>query len=244
MSRGDMMWCCYWRKQIMYRALLFLPLIALVLSGCSLRMEQEVRAIEDKFEEEYIDTRSELNDIHKANSIRYVSAEKKVILQAALASLLELGFHINNQSVELGVLSGTADKSAAFLDSEILREDQKYRDKLISIIYQEYSGCCVGLQGETIAKLTASAINRMLSSISVNVMVIERESDSQVSVAVTYSSSQGKADYPYDNWVQNGMIIGVNHEYTLPPRVLRITYKRIWDGIEKQLFLQNIILNR
>ena len=235
---------------MMYKTLLLCVTVALLLQGCgkgpySTHLENTSRDLEVKFEKEYFDTRIEQDDIHKANRIKYVSAGKKAILQAALASLLELGFHINNQDIALGILSGTADKSAPLMDAQLLREDRKYRDKLIGIIRQHYSG---HFSGDNLAKVTASGFNGKLRSISVNVMVIERDDDSQVSVKITFATSQDKvSDYwrsMQDTFAQLGMIPKEIPEYTLPPQILRIAYKRIWDSIEKQLFLQNIILNR
>ena len=76
-------------------------------------------------------------------------------------------------------------------------------------------------------------------------MVIERDDDSQVSVKITFASSQNKvSNYLRDDWARAGMITKEVPEHTLSPTILRIAYKRIWDAIEKQLFLQNIILNR
>jgi len=231
----------------MYKTLLLCVTVALLLQGCgkgpySTHLENTSRDLEVKFEKEYFDTRIEQDDIHKANRIKYVSAGKKAILQAALASLLELGFHINNQDIALGILSGTADKSAPLMDAQLLREDRKYRDKLIGIIRQHYSG---HFSGDNLAKVTASGFNGKLRSISVNVMVIERDDDSQVSVKITFATSQEKvSNYLRDDWVNFGMITKEVPEYTLSPTILRIAYKRIWDAIEKQLFLQNIILNR
>ena len=231
----------------MYKILLLCVTVALLLQGCgkgpySTHLENTSRDLEVKFEKEYFDTRIEQDDIHKANRIKYVSAGKKAILQAALASLLELGFHINNQDIALGILSGTADKSAPLMDAQLLIEDRKYRDKLIGIIRQHYSG---HFSGDNLAKVTASGFNGKLRSISVNVMVIERDDDSQVSVKITFATSQEKvSNYLRDDWVNFGMITKEVPEYTLPPQILRIAYKRIWDAIEKQLFLQNIILNR
>ena len=231
----------------MYKTLLLCVTVALLLQGCgkgpySTHLENTSRDLEVKFEKEYFDTRIEQDDIHKANRIKYVSAGKKAILQAALASMLELGFHINNQDIALGILSGTADKFAPFMDAQLIREDRKYRDKLIGIIHQHYSG---HFSGDNFAKVTASGFNGKLRSISVNVMVIERDDDSQVSVKITFATSQEKvSNYLRDDWVNFGMITKEVPEYTLPPQILRIAYKRIWDAIEKQLFLQNIILNR
>ena len=109
----------------MYKTLLLCVTVALLLQGCgkgpySTHLENTSRDLEVKFEKEYFDTRIEQDDIHKANRIKYVSAGKKAILQAALASLLELGFHINNQDIALGILSGTADKSAPLKIKKIL----------------------------------------------------------------------------------------------------------------------------
>jgi hypothetical protein len=229
----------------MYKTLflIIITLVTFVLSGCiSFQMKSDLREIETKLERKYIESRSELGDIHKANNIKYVSAGKTVILQAALASLMELGFHINNQDIALGVLSGTVDKSSSFMDADFLREDLKYREKLINIIRRQYSDT---FAGDNLAKVTASGFNSKLKSISVNVMVIERNNDCQVSVKITYATFKDKgSNYLRDDWVQHGMITGVVPEYTLPPTILRIAYKRVWDSIEKQLFLQNIILNR
>jgi len=234
----------------MYKTLLLCVTVALLLQGCGkglyhTHLENTSRDLEVKFEKEYFDTRIEQDDIHKANRIKYVSAGKTAILQAALASLLELGFHINNQDIALGVLSGTADTSSSFMGTELLREDQKYRDKLIDIVRQQYAGCCIGDTEENFVETIASSFNTKLADVSVNVMVIESDNDSQVSVKITYATSQNKvSDYwrsMQDTFAQLGMI---PKEIPLPPTILRIAYKRIWDSIEKQLFLQNIILNR
>jgi uncharacterized protein YceK len=236
----------------MYKILLLCVIATLLLSGCTSIMTavhgERVHQLEVNFEKEYFQARSEQNDIHKANSIKYVPAGKTVILQAALASLMELGFHINNQDIALGVLSGTVDKSSSFMDTELRHEDKKYRDKLIDIVRQQYAGCCIGDTEENFVETMASRFNTKLADVSVNVMVIERDDDSQVSVKITYATSQEKvSDYwrsVQDTFAQFGMIPKEIPEYTLPPNILRIAYKRIWDAIEKQLFLQNIILNR
>jgi hypothetical protein len=235
----------------MYKTLLLCVTSALLLQGCgkgpyTTKLENNYTELLSSFEIEYADARKLHNDIHKASGTKYFSASKKEILQASLAALLDLGFHINNQDMSLGILSGTTDGYASFLGRDVFQEDRLYKEKLISIIYQQYDDT---LNGENIASIISSELGGSLRSILANVLVIERKNDSQVAIKITYTInakvSSESVVYPRRDLISMGIMTEEEVPgYILPPALLEIIYKRVWEAVEKQLFQQDIILNR
>jgi hypothetical protein len=238
------------------KTILLILTVALLLQGCtnSSRLRGSSDAIKVSFENMARQIKKEGEDTHKANRIKYVKGGKKEILQAAMAALLELGFHINNQDFSLGVLSATASRDSTFLDEAVHAAERRHRQKIVNVLkdgYREQN------DQDMIVSAIVSQMKEELNTISINVIVMERKLDNQVSLRVTYTVSPYVSPEPAQiiwgvsarelltMYIREGYLQGDEYpKYTLPPSTLTLIYKRFWDTTEKQLFQQNIILNR
>jgi len=232
---------------------------ALLLQGCiNPRMIGETsNALQVTLDNMARQIKIEGEDIHKANRIKYVKGDKKEILQAAMAALLELGFHINNQDFSLGVLSATANRDITFLGEAVYAAERRHRQKIVNVLKDGYREVFT-LEADTdmIVSAIVSQMKEELNTISINVIVMERKLDNQVSLRITYTVSPYVGPEPAQFWgfspeevlplyISTGQLQGDEYpEYTLPPSILALIYKRFWDTTEKQLFQHNIILNR
>ncbi len=237
------------------KTILLILTAALLLQGCTNPMSRKFRetsdAVKVSFENMARQIKKEGEDIHKANHIKYVKGGKKEILQAAMAALLELGFHINNQDYSLGVLSATANRDSTFLDEAVYAAERRHRQKIVNVLKDEYRELMTfESDADTMVNAILSQKKEELNTISINVIVMERKLDHQVSLRITYTVS------PYvgpesaaGEWlkiiINAGQLQGNEYpKYTLPASTLALIYKRFWDTTEKELFQQNIILNR
>jgi hypothetical protein len=241
------------------KTILLILITALLLQGCFYtRMIRETSdAVQVTLENMARQIKTEREDIHKANRIKHVKGGKKEILQAAMAALLELGFHINNQDLSLGVLSATANRDSTFLDEAVYAVERRHRQKIVNVLKDEYRKI---MPTETDIDMFVAAIlsqkKEELNTISINVIVMERKLDNQVSLRITYTVSPyvgpkpalflGKSGEEWSKvFISAGYFQGDEYpKYTLPASILTLIYKRFWDTTEKQLFQHNIILNR
>jgi hypothetical protein len=242
----------------MYKTLLLCVIATLLLSGCTNpRILRETSdTVQVTLENMARQIKIEGEDIHKANSIKYVQGGKKEILQAAMAALLELGFHINNQDFSLGVLSATANRDSTFLDEAVYAAERRHRQKIVNVLKDGYREVVTfEIDADAFANAIVSQMKEELNTISINVIVMERKLDNQVSLRITYTVSPYvgpdaqilglSGEESLKAYISGGWLEGDEYpKYTLPPSTLTLIYKRFWDTTEKQLFQHNIILNR
>jgi hypothetical protein len=244
------------------KTILLILITTLLLQGCVNR-----RVVQETFDSMQVNLQNmarqikiEGEDIHKANRIKYVKGGKKEILQAAMAALLELGFHINNQDYSLGVLSATANRDSTFLDEAVYAAERRHRQKIVNVLKDGDREGFSGPGGTAPGVMVAAILSQKkeeLNTISINVIVMERKLDNQVSLRITYTvspyvgpeSEQILFGISAGEWltsaIETGLLQGDEYpKYTLPPSTLTLIYKRFWDTTEKQLFQHNIILNR
>lgn len=219
-----------------------LAALTLILQACtanSMYLKATNKA-EQQFSSDERSSQIETDIVHKSQGTKFINGEKKAILQAAIVSLVNLGFHINNQNVELGVLSAHASNSVPFLSEEIEASDRLHRERVRSVIKEAYSAPTLHAHMITVAML--SGLSR-LDKMSVNILIMDRKDDSQVIMKVTSSYTPPIYSATYTNFRS------ANHApkfplYAVPPAVLESMYKRTWDEISKTLFEHNIILSR
>jgi len=243
------------------KTILLMLITALLLQGCTnpriLRETSET--VQVTLENMARQIKIEGEDIHKANRIKYVKGGKKEILQAAMAALLELGFYINNQDFSLGVLSATANRDSTFLDEAVYAAERRHRQKIVNVLKDAYREVVtMESHADELVSAIVSQKKEELNTISINVIVMERKLDNQVSLRITYTVSPyvGPEPAQIQIWgcpscdllkiyMDAGFLQGDEYpKYTLPPSTLTLIYKRFWDTTEKQLFQHNIILNR